>query len=189
MYRANAQRQQAEVATGNIDEFLKSLDMKARVEPVNKENLERVAQLISRSNQFNLTTRRHSAAAVMKMAENPDWITLTISLADRFGDNGLICVLLGKIENKDLVLDTWLMSCRVLKRGVEAFSRNLLCRAAREHGLTGILGEYIPTPKNALVNEHYATLGFTKISGEEKQHSWWRLRLDDADNLPNFIRE
>jgi FkbH-like protein len=187
MYRANAERQQAEVATGNIDDFLKSLEMKARVEPVTRENLERVAQLIARSNQFNLTTRRHPAAAVMKMAESPDWITLTISLADRFGDNGLICVLLGKIENHELVIDTWLMSCRVLKRGVEAFSRNLLSRAARERGLGAIRGEYIPTPKNALVNELFPSLGFTLVSGEPKQHSWWRLV--PGEDLTNFIRE
>jgi FkbH-like protein len=193
MYQANAQRQQAEVATGNIDDFLKSLEMKARVEPVTRENLERVAQLIARSNQFNLTTRRHSAAAVMNMAESGDWITLTISLADRFGDNGLICVLLAEIRDSEkgpeMVIDTWLMSCRVLKRGVEAFLRNKLCRIARERDFSAILGEYIPTPKNALVNEHYATLGFSKVSGEDNGHSWWRLIPSQTVDLPTFIQE
>ncbi len=189
MYRANARRQQAEVSSGSIDDFLRSLDMKARVEPVTTANLERVAQLVARSNQFNLTTRRHSAAALIKMAQSPDCITLTISLIDRFGDNGLISVLIGKIQNGELVLDTWLMSCRVLKRGVEAFVRNLLCKIAREHKLSAILGEFIPTSKNGLVSDHYRTLGFEKISGEPGAHSWWRLSLSAASDLPTFIQE
>ena len=189
MYRANAERQQAQVTTGNIDDFLKSLEMKARVEPVTSDNLQRVAQLVSRSNQFNLTTRRHSAAALLKIAESPDWITVTISLADRFGDNGLICVILCQIDNNELVIDTWLMSCRVLKRGVEHYCRNLLLRIARQHKLSAILGEYIPTPKNALVSQHYLSLGFNNISGDESGRSWWRLDTSVASELETFIQE
>jgi len=189
MYQANARRQQAELSCGNIDDFLKSLAMKARVEPVTRENIERVAQLISRSNQFNLTTRRHSAATVMKMAEDPAWLTMTISLADGFGDNGLISVLLAKVEAKELIIDTWLMSCRVLKRGVEAFVLNCLCRSARMRGCTAIRGEYIPTAKNALVNEHYPNLGFERVSGDPGGQTWWRLSLAGAADLPNFIQE
>ena len=187
MYQANAQRQQAEASSGNIDDFLRSLEMKAKMEPVSKMNLDRVAQLIARSNQFNLTTRRHSAAAVMKMVEDADGITLAVSLADRFGDNGLISVVLSKIVGKELIVDTWLMSCRVLKRGVEALVRNWLCAAARERHLTAIVGEYIPTPKNGLVRDHYAGLGFSPDSSEPDGHTWWRLIVDDATELPNFI--
>jgi FkbH-like protein len=189
MYQANAHRQKAELAVGNINDFLKSLEMKARVEPVTRENLERTAQLIGKSNQFNLTTRRHSATAVMKMADDPQWITATISLADRFGDNGLICVILARADQSDLVIDTWLMSCRVLKRGVEAFVRNYLCRTAKARGLTALRGEYIPTAKNALVKEHYPNLGFEKLSVEPGGHSCWRLDVDTAAPLPHFIQD
>jgi FkbH-like protein len=189
MYQANAQRQQAESSAGNIDDFLKSLAMKARVEPVNSQNLERVVQLIGRSNQFNLTTRRHGTSAVLKMTQNPDWITLTVSLADRFGDNGLICVMLGRIESSDLFIDTWLMSCRVLKRGVEALCRNLLCKAASQRQLKALVGEYIPTPKNALVKDHYASLGFQMDADLGNGHTRWRLPLADVTPLPTFIQE
>lgn len=189
MYGANSLRQQAEVGAGSIDDFLASLSMKARVEPVNKENLERVVQLIGRSNQFNLTTRRHNAATVMRMAESPEWITRTVSLADRFGDNGLICVMLGKVVENELVIDTWLMSCRVLKRGVESLCRNLLCKAAKERGLSAVVGEYIPTAKNALVKNHFATLGFQLRTEQSDGHTWWTLPLAEATLLPTFIEE
>jgi FkbH-like protein len=189
MYKANAQRQHAEVAAGNIDDFLKSLDMRARVEPVNKANLERVAQLIARSNQFNLTTRRHSAAAVMKMVQSADGFTMTVSLADRFGDNGLISVIMGTVDGQELVVDTWLMSCRVLKRGVEQFVRNHLVCYARERGLIAIRGEYVPTAKNALVRDHFAGLGFLCVSGDPGTQSWWKLPVEGCTDLKNFIQE
>ena len=123
-------------------------------------SLERTAQLINKSNQFNLTTRRRSAAEVSALAADPSWLTRTVSLADRFGDNGLISVLLAKVEGDALVIDTWLMSCRVLKRGVETLLNNHLCRWAVGRGLKRICGEYIPTAKNDLVREHYAGLGY-----------------------------
>ncbi len=187
MYQANAMRQQAQGASGNIDDFLASLAMKAKVEPVNEANLERVAQLIARSNQFNLTTRRHSAAAVLAMARDPRWITRAFTLIDRFGDNGLISVILAKIDDAKLVIDTWLMSCRVLRRGVEAFALNELCAAAREHHLQAIIGEYVPTPKNALVKDHYPNLGFVPASAEGDGHAFYRLELANTQPLPNFV--
>ena len=98
-----------------MEEYLRSLAMTARIGPVTAMSLERTAQLINKSNQFNLTTRRRSAAEVSALAADPQWLTRTVSLTDRFGDNGLIGVLLAKIEGDDLVIDTWLMSCRVLE--------------------------------------------------------------------------
>ena len=187
MYRANGLRRTAESTAGNIDDFLRSLEMKARVEPVDKGALERVAQLIARSNQFNLTTRRHSAADVLRMAQSDEWMTRTISLRDCFGDNGLISVVLAKVANGDMVIDTWLMSCRVLKRGVERFVLDTLCETARERNVKSILGEYIPTKKNALVRDHYAHLGFEPVSADPDGHSWWRLSLDAVDSFPTFI--
>jgi FkbH-like protein len=187
MYHANSLRQQAQSTVANIDEFLASLEMKARVEEVTATTLERVAQLIARSNQFNLTTRRHSAADLMAMARSGDWLTRTVSLKDCFGDNGLISVLLARIAGEEMIVDTWLMSCRVLKRGVERFLLNTLCETARERKIQSILGEYIPTKKNGLVRDHYAHLGFETVSSEPDGHAWWRLSPSAATPFPTFI--
>jgi FkbH-like protein len=190
MYRANAARAVAAEAAGSVEDFLRSLDMTARIAPVDAANLERAVQLINRSNQFNLTTRRYSAAQVMDMADHPDWITRTVSLADRFGDNGLISVLLARIEGRTLVVDTWLMSCRVLKRGVEDLLLDHLVALARERGIERIRGEYIPTAKNGLAREHYARLGFEPGEADADGHTWWTLPTGGRrPGRPVHIRE
>ena len=121
---------------------------------------------------------------------DPKWVTRTLSLQDRFGDNGLISVLLARADSGALIIDTWLMSCRVLKRGVERFLLNDVVAAATDRGLTCVLGEYIPTPKNALVRDHYRSLGFAEISGEVPGHTYWELRIDDEwKPHEHFIRE
>ncbi len=188
-YIADAARQAAESSSEDIGGFLKSLDMGARIGPISAATLERSVQLIHRSNQFNLTTRRHSAADLLAMMESDQWVTRTVSLRDRFGDHGLISVLLAKIEGEALSIDTWLMSCRVLKRGVEQFLLNQLAEIVRSRGLKTLRGEYIPTPKNDLVREHYATLGFTKV-GEDGGRTLWELPIDDQwTPRETFIKE
>jgi FkbH-like protein len=111
-------------------------------------------------------------------------------LRDRFGDTGLISVLLARVESESLVLDTWLMSCRVLKRGVERMLLNHVVGVARERGLKLLVGEYIPTPKNGLVRDHYPTLGFTQADASTDEVSRWELRTDRSWNpLVHFIEE
>ena len=189
-YRADSQREELAASLGDLDEFLRSLEMQARIEPVNPANLERSAQLINRSNQFNLTTRRYTSADLLEISQKADWITRTVSLRDRFGDTGLISVLLARVEGQSLVLDTWLMSCRVLKRGVERLLLNHVVRVARERGLKLLVGEYIPTPKNGLVRDHYPTLGFTHADASTQEVSRWELRIDGSRNpLVHFIQE
>lgn len=188
-YRANAQREEVLSGSANVDEYLKSLAMVARIGPVAAISLERTAQLINKSNQFNLTTRRRSAGEVSAIADDPQWLTRTVSLSDRFGDNGLISVVLAKIEGDALAVDTWLMSCRVLKRGVETLLNNNLCRWAIARGLKRICGEYIPTPKNDLVREHYAGLGYHIISIDEAGHTRWEMPLCTWRPQPVFIEE
>jgi FkbH-like protein len=189
-YRADSQREELAASLGDLDEFLRSLEMQARIEPVNPANLERSAQLINRSNQFNLTTRRYTSADLLEISQKADWITRTVSLRDRFGDAGLISVLLARVEGQSLVLDTWLMSCRVLKRGVERLLLNHVVRVARERGLKLLVGEYIPTPKNGLVRDHYPTLGFTHADASTQEVSRWELRIDGSRNpLVHFIQE
>ena len=183
-------RRQVEATSGDIDQYLKSLEMVARIAPIDSATLERSVQLIQRSNQFNLTTRRCSAAEVLALLEDSAWITRTVSLADRFGQNGLISVLLARESGDALEIDTWLMSCRVLKRGVEQLQLNDLCRLACQRGLTVIRGEYIPTSKNELVRQHYADLGFELVGSGDDGRTFWELKLTgDRNPLKTFIEE
>ena len=126
-------------------------------------NTPRVAQLSQRSNQFNLRTIRYTEADITSMAENPDVIDLSFTLEDKFGDNGLIAVVIMKnLDHETLFVDTWFMSCRVLKRGMENFTLNTMVEFAKKRGFKRIVGEYLPTPKNKMVELHYPNLGFTK---------------------------
>ncbi|MEE8452064.1 MAG: HAD-IIIC family phosphatase [Thermoguttaceae bacterium] len=189
-YRANAERRQAQGSSGNLDEFLRSLNMTARVEPIRPATLQRTAQLINKSNQFNLTTRRCDPARLTAMVADPQWITRTVALADRFGDNGLISVLLAHVDGKTLSIDTWLMSCRVLKRDVEHFLLNHLVDVARSLGLTRLRGQYIPTPRNVIVRDHYARLGFEQVQADTDGNTSWELAISDEWRpLPCFIEE
>jgi len=188
-YRANVARLQVRQSATDIDSFLASLQMVARIAPIESVTLERSTQLINKSNQFNLTTRRYSSAEVQAMAQDPGWITRTVSLADRFGDNGLISVLLARIEGDVVDIDTWLMSCRVLKRGVEDLLLNDLCAAAIGRGARTVRGEFIPTARNALAREHYQHLGFVRIR-DDNEHTWWELKLvEDWKPRTHHIQE
>jgi FkbH-like protein len=189
-YKADNERQALETSASDLDAFLRSLDMVARVDRVLDATVERTAQLINRSNQFNLTTRRYTNADVIRMKDDSGWITRTVSLRDRFGDNGLISVVLATIDSDALVIDTWLMSCRVLKRGVEALVLNTLVRSALDHGIHRIVGEYIPTAKNDLVRDHYQKLGFSEVSSDTSGHTRWELKVDkDWQAKAHFIQE
>lgn len=189
-YRANAERRQAQSNSGNLDDFLRSLNMTARVEPIRPATLQRSAQLINKSNQFNLTTRRRSPTELTAMVDDPRWITRTVALADRFGDNGLIGVLLAHIDGDTLSIDTWLMSCRVLKRDVEHFLLNHTVDVARSLGLTRVCGQYIPSPRNVIVRDHYARLGFEQVWADPDGQTRWELAVSDEWRpLPCFIEE
>ena len=163
----------------DLSGFLASLGMRMLVEPVSELNIERVTQLINKSNQFNLTTRRYTVAQVRELAANPEWRTLTFSLRDRLGDNGLISVILLRKHGDALAVDTWLMSCRVLQRGVEQFCRNEIVSLAQKEGWHRILGTYIPTPKNGMVQDHFARLGF-RSEGADGEQTFWSLRIDEV---------
>jgi FkbH-like protein len=188
-YRANAERRQLATSAGAMDEFLRSLTMTAVTGPIESATIERSAQLINKSNQFNLTTRRRTVAEVLALTRAPDWVTVTVSLADRFGDNGLISVVLACVRRDALEIDTWVMSCRVLKRSVERFLLNFLCKLAGDRGLGYIRGEYVPTTKNGLVRDHYAELGFANVQIDSTGRTVWQLSLCDFAPLSNFIEE
>jgi FkbH-like protein len=138
--------------------------MVSTVEGFTKFNTPRVAQLSQRSNQFNLRTVRYTEADIEALANDPDVIPVTFTLEDKFGDNGLICVIImKKMDAVSLFVDTWFMSCRVLKRGMEHFTLNTMVAKAREKGYHRIVGEYLPTLKNGMVKDHYDRLGFTPL--------------------------
>lgn len=189
-YRANAAREQIASTVADLDEYLRSLEMKAWVGPIGDLELERSVQLIGKSNQFNLTTQRYSAGEIETMRADPKWATRVIKLADRFGDNGLITVLLAHEDGDALAIDTWLMSCRVLKRGVERLLLNSVVAEARARGLSRVTGEYIPTAKNILVKDHYSGLGFTSTRVDEDGRTAWALDIGpDWSPLQHFISE
>ena len=160
-YQVEAKRVSLAKTFTNEADFLKSLDMVSTVSGFTKFNTPRVAQLSQRSNQFNLRTIRYTEADITSMAENPDVIDLSFTLEDKFGDNGLIAVIIMKKQDDEtLFVDTWFMSCRVLKRGMENFTLNTMVKCAKKKGYKRIIGEYLPTPKNKMVEQHYPNLGF-----------------------------
>ena len=164
--------------------------MIAVITPFNDIDLDRVAQLIARSNQFNLTTRRYSRADLATLMQDSRCITRSIRLKDKFGDNGLIGVWIGRVEGEILDIDTWLMSCRVLGRGVEQHLLNHIIGYAREQDISLIKGTYIPTSKNGLVREHYAKLGFTLVSGDAASGTHWELAIQqDTPLLTTYIQD
>ncbi|MDE7378302.1 MAG: HAD-IIIC family phosphatase [Paraprevotella sp.] len=171
----------------NENDFLKSLDMESEVGGFNNFNIPRVAQLSQRSNQFNLRTIRYTEAEIAAIKSNPDYIDLSFTLSDKFGDNGLICVVILKsINTNSAFIDTWLMSCRVLKRSMENFVLNAIVEYARQKGIKYIIGEYLPTPKNKMVELHYPNLGFKRM--EKANTAQYILNVDDYKNKECYIK-
>lgn len=167
-YQVEAKRVSLQKTFTNEADFLKSLNMVSHVSGFTRFNTPRVAQLSQRSNQFNLRTIRYTEADIEAMAADSKVIDLSFTLEDKFGDNGLIAVIIMREQSPDtLFIDTWFMSCRVLKRGMENFTLNTMVELARQKGYKRIVGEYLPTLKNKMVEEHYPHLGFTPVPNVE----------------------
>ena len=171
-YQAAAQRQASQSETHSFEDYLLSLAMTGELNAFRSADVVRIAQLISRSNQFNLTTIRRHETELMEIMADPSVLPFTIRLRDRFGDYGLIAVVVGRIAGAELVVDTWLMSCRVLKRQVEEEVVNELLRLASAHRLTHIRGVFVPTAKNGIVRDLYATLGFRCVLDEAQRREF-----------------
>ena len=186
-YRSEQERSQLQSAVGDYDQFLASLEMVATVSPITSIDLPRAAQLINKSNQFNLTTKRRSEAELQGFLGDKGRYGMTVRLQDRFGDHGLISVVLAESQGESLVIDTWVMSCRVLHRGVERLLLNEVAALAGQAQSRSVHGKYIPTPKNDLVREHYVKLGFTRgvESGASIGHE---LSLGGFTPLQHYIR-
>jgi FkbH-like protein len=178
-YQANAQRAAALTATGDIEGYLASLDMVCSIGRVDAVTRPRVSQLINKSNQFNLTTHRYSESEVQAAEQDPRRHAIQIRLVDRFGDNGIISVVIADLKGEAWEIDTWLMSCRVLGRRVEQAALAHLAAAALADRATHILGRYIPSPKNRMVADHYGKLGFRLMETSAEGVTLWRLDLAD----------
>ena len=182
MYQIEAKRATVQQKYTNEGDFLKSLDMFSVVESFNKFNRPRVAQLSQRSNQFNLRTVRYTDSDIETLSLSPDYFTFAFTLEDKFGDNGLICVIILKQEDaKTAFIDTWFMSCRVLKRTMENFVLNSIIHFCQENGFELLKGEYIPTAKNEMVKDHYLNLGF------ESKDGLWELEVNKYENKTTYI--
>lgn len=191
-YLSERRRRDTEVMYESLDEYLASLEMVADVRPIEAADLDRVVQLIAKTNQFNLTTRRHGLAKLRQMLDAPGTIAHTLRVADRFGDHGLVAVLIAVADRTTTVptleIDTWLMSCRVINRTVEEFFFNSLVASARSAGIERLVGVYVPTKKNALVKEHYERLGFARCGPSGDGQSTYELRLTASALARTFVK-
>jgi FkbH-like protein len=180
-YQANLAREAFASQTTDLPSYLRQLEMRLVVAPFNRLGLQRIVQLINKTNQFNLTTRRYTDEEVVALMDDRQAFGLQFRLVDRFGDNGIIGIVIGRKTSADEVLiDTWLMSCRVLGRGVEEAMLNVVVGSARRLGGDRLIGEYRPTAKNRMVCEHYGRLGFSRLQHQED------VKLDVLD-LNNYV--
>jgi FkbH-like protein len=163
-YQGNRMREALKASATDLPSYLRSLEMELTWRKFDNIGLSRTVQLINKTNQFNLTTRRYTEEDVLAVMGNKRAFGLQLRLVDRFGDNGIISIVIGKMqEDADLLIDTWLMSCRVLGRQVEPTTLNLVASQARALGARRLVGEYIPTKKNGMVRDHYTKLGFKTV--------------------------
>ncbi len=189
MYKKNVERKNAISTFENYDEYLKSLQMNAKIEKFIPMYMSRIAQLTNKSNQFNLTTKRYTQSEIEEIANNEEYITLYGKLEDIFGDNGVISVVIGHIKQDVLEIDLWIMSCRVLKRDMEFAMMDELVKTAKQRNINIIKGFYYPTMKNAMVKDFYEMQGFTKIQEDEKGNTVWELEINDNyENKNKFIK-
>ena len=177
-YQANAERELLKESATDMGSYLAGLRMELVCHPFDEVGLNRITQLINKTNQFNLTTRRYTEAEVRATMNDPKAVTLQARLLDKFGDNGIIAILIARVQKGVALIDTWLMSCRVLGRGVEEACLNLLAEDAKMLGACELRGEYRVTAKNDMVRDLYGKLGFEPISTDADGNSQWRLPLD-----------
>jgi FkbH-like protein len=179
LYQANAERERLQENVTDMASYLASLQMVLTARPFDSVGLARVTQLINKTNQFNLTTVRMTEAQVQTCMTDPQTVTLQVRLVDRFGDNGIIAILIARASGTDAEIATWLMSCRVLGRRVEEACLNVLAQRCAELGAERLIGMYRPTEKNGMVREMYPTLGFSLVEEAPDGSTRWALELDE----------
>lgn len=179
MYKENAKRAELQASFADYKDYLLSLEMKGTIKSFEPLYMARIAQLSNKSNQFNLTTKRYTQSEIEEVAASLDHITLYGKLEDKFGDNGVVSVAIGKISDKVCDIELWLMSCRVLKRDMEFAMMDGFVKKAKEKGVEVINGHYYPTAKNAMVKDFYGLHGFKKVEEDEAGNAKWVLNVAD----------
>jgi FkbH-like protein len=186
-YQQQVARTQAMSSGTDMESYLASLDMHSVISEFTPVDAPRISQLINKSNQFNVTTRRRSEAEVEALITDPAHYAFSVRLADKFGDNGLISVVIVAVEATTATVDTWLMSCRVLKRQMEDEVVNEMVRLAQLRGCTEIIGYYLPTEKNGMVRDLFSRMGFSSVA-ETPDRTTWRLDIADFTPRPTHIQ-
>lgn len=189
MYEENARRSKLEATFTDYHDYLLSLEMQGTIRAFEPIYLARIAQLTNKSNQFNLTTRRYTQNEIAEFMENPRYITLYGKLADKFGDNGVVSVVIGEKQGGTLHILLWLMSCRVLKRDMEYAMLDNLVGKAKEAGIKEIVGYYYKTAKNAMVQNFYESMGFELSKEEENGDKTYLYRVPDTYQMKNDVIE
>ena len=185
-YHENAQRQELQKQFVSYDDFLRSLDMKAEIKPFSSIYMDRIAQLVNKTNQFNLTSKRYTLKELDDIACDPSYLTLYGRLKDKFGDNGLISVIIGRKSNDILHIELWLMSCRVIKRDMEKAMFDILLKTGKDSGIEKIIGHYYKTNRNAMVKDLYKNLGFC-LADENIDGSVWEYDLKENKRPEHHI--
>jgi FkbH-like protein len=183
-YGTEARRAEIRTRSGNYSEYLASLSMRMTIAPFDEVGLPRIAQLVNKSNQFNLRTQRYNEEALRAMMTDQGSLCWQVRLEDSFGSHGMIAVVIVRRDASDWFIDTWLQSCRVLERGVEAAIMNALSDVAGRQGAGRLVGEYLPTSRNELVADFFDRMGFTPIDGATGRY---QLKLPEASPREVFI--
>ncbi|MBR5359748.1 MAG: HAD family hydrolase, partial [Lachnospiraceae bacterium] len=177
MYKENAKRADLQASFADYGEYLTSLEMKGEIENFKPVYYARITQLTNKSNQFNLTTKRYTQTQIEALAEDKDHITLYGRLSDRFGDNGVVSVVIGRVEGDVCHMDLWLMSCRVLKRDMEYAMMDAVVAECQKRGISMIRGYYYPTAKNGMVKGFYRDMGFELVNENDKGDTEWEFNI------------
>lgn len=188
MYKENAKRAEYEANFADYGEYLTSLEMQGVIKPFESIYMARIAQLTNKSNQFNLTTKRYTQTEIEETAADDNYITLYGKLIDKFGDNGVVSVVIGHVLGEECHMDLWIMSCRVLKRDMEFAMMDTLVKHCKIKNVKRIVGHYYPTAKNKMVKDFYGLQGFDKVSEDEQGNSEWVFEIDDNyENKNQYI--
>ena len=185
-YEDNKKRANEQATFKSYDDFLSSLGMTAEIKSFSTIYLDRITQLTNKTNQFNLTAKRYTAGEIENISTSDEYIKIYGKLADKYGDNGLIAVSIGKIKNRQCHIDLWLMSCRVIKRNMEYLMFDEFVKQSSEKGISEIVGYYNKTAKNNMVSNFYEKLGFT-LSEVHNENTIWTLDISNYKNKNKFI--
>lgn len=188
MYKANAMRATQQASFADYSEYLKSLEMTAYIDDFLPVYIARITQLTNKSNQFNVTTKRYTQSEMDEVFKSDRYIRLYGKLIDKFGDNGVVSVVIGQKDGDTLDIDLWLMSCRVLKRDMELAMLDTLVEKCKEQGVKTVIGHYYPTQKNGMVKDLFKRFGFNKLTEDENGNTSWKLSVEEYKNQNSVIK-